>query len=525
MCPGRTPCPRASAAHASSGFYLTALTLVALLIVGTTGQSRAADDGAQIVVGSKPFTENVILGELVTQLARVQGAPAIHQRELGGTRVLWNALLRGDLDAYPEYTGTISQEILAGENVVGEEAIRVAVAQLGVMMSRPLGFNNTYALGMREPLADSLGIDTISDLIKHPHLVFGFSNEFMDRGDGWPSLRDSYSLPHQNVRGLQHDLAYRGIETEAIDVMDMYSTDAEIEYYQLRTLRDDLAHFPSYNAVVLYRADLAERAPEAVTSMLRLEGRISDRLMTRLNARAKPPAEIDRVPEARVAADFLASALNVNSEVAEKTLVKRLQQRTGEHLTLVAVSLAAAILIAVPLGVLSARLPRLGQLILGATGVIQTIPALALLVFMIPLFGINEPPAIAALFLYSLLPIVRNTYTGLHDIPIQLRESAEALGLPGSVRLRRVELPLASRSILAGIKTSAVINVGFATIGAFIGAGGYGQPILTGLRLDDITLIMEGAVPAAVLALLVQGFFELSERVFVPRGLRLKPIE
>ena len=136
--------------------------------------------------------------------------------------------------------------------------------------------------------------------------------------------------------------------------------------------------------------------------------------------------------------------------------------------------------------------------------------------------GIGGPPAVVALFLYSLLPIVRNTCTALTEIPPPLREAALALGLPSTARLRYIELPMAMPSILAGIKTSAVINVGAATLGALIGAGGYGQPILTGIRLDDTGLILEGAIPAAGLALLVQGFFDLIERIAVPKGLRLR---
>ncbi|HCL30918.1 MAG TPA: amino acid ABC transporter permease [Candidatus Latescibacteria bacterium] len=475
-----------------------------------------------MAVGSKAFTESVILGEIVTRLARDAGARAEHQREFGGTRVLWEAVLRGDLDIYPEYTGTIEQEILAGKQVApGEDGLRAAVEAEGLRMGRPLGFNNTYAIGMREQVADSLGIRTISDLQAHADLVLGFSNEFMDRGDGWPSLRDAYRLPQTDVRGLQHDLAYRALETDDIHAMDLYSTDAEIEYYALRVLIDDRKHFPTYNAVLIYRPDLEARAPAVVAALQRLTGVIDGGTMSGLNKRAK----IDRVSEDRVAADFLEVALRVSTTVREVTIIDRLLRRTREHLTLVLLSLAAAILVAVPLGILSARHERLGQLILGVAGIIQTIPALALLVFMIPLLGIKEPPAICALFLYSLLPIVRNTYTGLTDIPQNMRESAEALGLESGVRLRLVELPLASRSILAGIKTSAVINVGFATLGAFIGAGGYGQPILTGLRLNDMSLILQGAVPAAVMALVAQGLFELSERVLVPKGLRLDPLD
>ncbi len=499
------------------------LCLVLLLTATTAGaQSVTVAVGQPIAVGSKAFTESVILGEIVTRLARDAGARAEHQREFGGTRVLWEAVLRGDLDIYPEYTGTIEQEILAGKQVApGEDGLRAAVEAEGLRMGRPLGFNNTYAIGMREQVADSLGIRTISDLQAHADLVLGFSNEFMDRGDGWPSLRDAYRLPQTDVRGLQHDLAYRALETDDIHAMDLYSTDAEIEYYALRVLIDDRKHFPTYNAVLIYRPDLEARAPAVVAALQRLTGVIDGGTMSGLNKRAK----IDRVSEDRVAADFLEVALRVSTTVREVTIIDRLLRRTREHLTLVLLSLAAAILVAVPLGILSARHERLGQLILGVAGIIQTIPALALLVFMIPLLGIKEPPAICALFLYSLLPIVRNTYTGLTDIPQNMRESAEALGLESGVRLRLVELPLASRSILAGIKTSAVINVGFATLGAFIGAGGYGQPILTGLRLNDMSLILQGAVPAALMALVAQGLFELSERVLVPKGLRLDPLD
>ena len=159
--------------------------------------------------------------------------------------MLWNALLRGDIDAYVEYTGTLAEEILAGSGIRGEEAIRAALAARGVGMSRPLGFNNTYAIGMREAVAESLGIETLSDLRRHPDLRFGLTNEFMDRGDGWPSLRQHYRLPQREVRGVDHDLAYRGLESGTIQVMDLYSTDAEIAYYGLRILDDDLRYFPA----------------------------------------------------------------------------------------------------------------------------------------------------------------------------------------------------------------------------------------------------------------------------------------
>jgi osmoprotectant transport system permease protein len=469
-------------------------------------------------VGSKSFTESVILGEIASQLIRDAGSHATHWSELGGTQILFHALQADELDVYPEYTGTIAGEILARKNIRGESALRAALADRGVGMSRSLGFNNTYAIGMREEVAARLKVKSLSDLRREPSLRFGFSNEFMDRADGWPGLRARYQLPQRDVRGLDHDLAYRGLATNHIDATDLYSTDAEILAYNLRTLVDDLRFFPVYECVWLYRADLPARAPAAFAALSRLERQISAGEMAKMNARAK----IDHAAEERVAADFLAERFHIMPRITSETFFGKLMSNLGEHLALVALSLAAAIAVAIPLGIVAARRARLGAFILAGTGVVQTIPALALLAFMIPWFGLGAKPALVALFLYSMLPIVRNTATGLRDIPISLRESAQALGLPPSAQLFRIELPMASRAILAGVKTAAVINVGTATIGALIGARGFGQPILTGIRRDDTAMILfEGAIPAAVLALLVQGLFDLAERFLVPRGLRL----
>jgi len=476
------------------------------------------DDQTPVRIGSKTFTESVILGEIGELLIREAGVRVVHRRELGGTQILFHALEAGELDVYPEYTGTISAEIMAGKKIQGEDALRAALAGRGVGMSRPLGFNDTYAIGMREATAARLGLVSLSDLRRHPALKLGFSNEFMERADGWPGLRARYGLPQRDVRGLNHDLAYRGIASDEIQATDLYTTDAEIKAYSLRVLRDDLGFFPSYECVWLYRSDLPARSPAAFAALARLEGRITAVEMAALNARAK----IGRIPEEQVAADFVAEKFGIEAKVHSETFLRKLLRRLGEHLALVSISLAAGIIVAIPLGIVAVRRPRLGTIIVGAAGMIQTIPSLALLVFMIPWLGLGAKPALVALFLYSLLPIVRNTATGLRDIPGSLRESAEALGLPPRARLLRIELPLASRTILAGIKTAAVINVGTATIGALIGAGGFGQPILTGITRYDLSMILfEGAIPSALLALAVQGAFDLAERFVVPRGLRL----
>ncbi|MBL8268662.1 MAG: ABC transporter permease subunit [Steroidobacter sp.] len=472
------------------------------LLVGAMTQA------ATTVIGSKAFTESVILGELATQLTEEAGYDANHRRQLGGTRVLWSALVRGDIHCYPEYTGTLRTEIFASQAIGNDDELREALARERMWTSASLGFNNTYVLGMRRDRAAELGITRMSQLADHPALRFGFSNEFMERADGWPGIRSHYRLPQKDVRGLSHDLAYRGLESRSLDLTDLYSTDAEIVHYDLTTLADDAKFFPVYDAIIVCRNDVSAEVRE---SLNRLGGRIDAMAMTKMNARAA----LDREPESQIAASFLREQLNVAAEAKVESRSTRIWQRTREHLAMVAISLGLAVLVAVPLGIVAFYRRTIGRWVFGIADVLQTLPALALLVFLIPWLGIGYAPAIVALFLYSVLPILRNTHTGLADIPKDLRESAEALGLPRMARLRYVELPLSARSILAGIRTAAVINVGTATLGALIGAGGYGQPILTGIRLDDTNLILEGAVPAAVLALVVQWAFGRVERRWV----------
>jgi len=457
-----------------------------------------------IKVGSKLFNESVILGEMVTQIIESEGREVEFFDQLGGTRILWTSVQEGEIDMYPEYTGTIIYEILGESRAFSIEELNAQLLSQGVQVTRSLGFNNTYALGMKQERAEELGIRSISDLQNHPELKLGFSNEFVDRQDGWAGLQSAYNLGHSDVTGLDHDLAYRGLDAGSIDLIDLYSTDAEIDYYNLVVLEDDRSFFPGYEAVLVYRTDVDEQVIEALRV---LEEAITEPEMIAMNAAVK----LEGVNEIEVASDFLEQKFGVTTDRVSASITERLIINTIDHLILVLVSLSLALLISIPLGIFAAKSRRWEQPVLSTVGVFQTIPSLALLVFMIPLFGIGTIPAMAALFLYSLLPVVRNTHSGIREIDPALMESALALGLPKQVILKKIELPLALPSILAGIKTSAVINVGTATLGALIGAGGYGQPILTGIRLDDVSLILQGAIPAAVLALAVQWAFDWLE--------------
>jgi len=483
-----------------------------LLIFAFVTSALAADRA--VIIGSKKFTESYVLGEIATRALNDAGARAEHRQGMGGTIILWQALRGGQIDAYPEYTGTIVQEILKRSDPMHSDFIVTELHKLGIGMTKPLGFNNTYALVMRRARASELGIRAISDLQKHPELKFGFTHEFLDRQDGWPSMAVAYRLSPQNVTGIDHAIGYDALKNGQIDVKDAYSTDAKIAQYDLAVLEDDQKFFPRYDAIFLYRLSLDEKA---VASLHSLEGKIDEAKMIRLNAEAERAKDYTQA-----ASLFFDSNARSTSSLGEP-FTQKLARWTARHLELAGFSLLLSILVGIPLGIWASRGGFMGQAILAFAGVVQTIPSLALLALLVPLpfFGISVRTAIAALFLYGLLPIVRNTATGLQDIPRALRESAVALGLSSRARLWQIYLPMASRSILAGIKTSAVINVGTATLAALIGAGGLGEPILSGLNLNDHATILQGAIPAAILALLVQWFFDLLDYVVIPKGLRL----
>jgi len=466
----------------------------------------------QIVVGSKRFTESYVLGEIAKTALRNAGFTVEHKQGMGGTIILWEALRGGEIALYPEYTGTITEEILKAKQPLSTDGMRALLRQEGVGMTGELGFNNTYALVMRRDRAAKLGIRKISDLRNHPDLNIGVTHEFLDRQDGWAPLSARYGLEMHNVRGIDHALGYAALATGSIDVKDAYSTDAKIAENNLIVLEDDLHFFPQYKAVFLYRLEIDSRA---VAALEKLVGTLDEARMRRLNFAA------ERTKDYAYAAALYFGQKPVSPS---NNLIGKIGRWTLRHLELVGASLFLGIIVGIPLGIRASRPGPVSNFILATSAVIQTIPSLALLALLVPLpfFGISPVTAIFALFLYSLLPIVRNTATGLQDIPTAVRESAAALGLETHAQLWKVFLPLASRTILAGVKTSAIIDVGTATLAALIGVGGLGEPIISGLNLNDYSTILEGAIPAALLALLVQFFFDGLDRVFVPKGLRLK---
>lgn len=498
------------------------LSLACWVLSVWTFPAQAAES---LQIGSKRFTESYVLAEILAQTATASGQTRIRLRQgLGNTAIVHQALKSGEIDLYVDYTGTISRELLRTDAELDLAAISDALAPSGLGAAIPLGFSNGYALAMRADQADRLGIRTLSDLARFPDLRLALSNEFLGRADGWPAVADRYGLTHQ-ASGLDHGLAFDALATQRCDVIDIYTTDAQIVARDLRVLQDDRQVFPSYQAVVLYRLDVPDRFARAWQALTRLQGSISEADMIAMNARA----EVDGERFSVIAQDFLqhdagASAVTPSPPASgpmwwRKLIAPDLWRLTREHLALVFGSVMVAALLAIPAGIAVAARPHARAVILGMTGLLQTVPSLAMLAVLITVTGsIGVVPALLALMLYALLPIMRNTCIGLAEVPPGLRSAALALGMSGAQSKRHVELALAMPSIIAGIRTATTICIGTATIAAFIGAGGYGERIVTGLALNDHALLLAGAIPAALLAVVCEGLFEWAERRWSVRG-------
>jgi osmoprotectant transport system permease protein len=492
--------------------YVVALFFASTLLVGCAGHLAAPT----IVIASKQDTEGQILAEILAQTIEARTPYVVERRtNLGGTLLVFAALRAGSVDAYPEYTGTIDAAIL--HRPLPYEGIRSEIERrYRLFVSPELGFNNTYVLAMKAQTARRLGIRTISDLASHRDLRWGVTPEFLHRSDGLPGLERAYGLGSVDAVDVEKSLAYQALASGAIQVTDAYSTDGQLLRYGFVKLDDDRHFFPEYRALYLVRDDTLRSAPLLRPILRELGGTIDDRAMTAMNA----SVDIGRRSPSDVAAQFVAERFHVRAAHVADGTWQLLWSALARHIELTIVTVLFTVLLGVPLGVVAALRPRTGRAIMKVVGTLQTIPSLALLALMIPIFGIGVVPALVALVLYGLLPIVANTMAGLRQIPADVLDAAEGIGLSRSQILGWVELPLAIPFVLAGVRTSAVIAVGTATIAAFIGAGGLGDFILTGLTLNDPRTILLGAIPAALLAIVVEELIYRIEVLVRPRGLR-----
>jgi len=503
------------------------LIILALAMQTTAAASRP------VIVASKPFGESYILAEMFAQLLEARGLRVDRRPGLGATELAFGALRTGAIDVYPEYTGTgllaiLGEQPMGGAGVVYQRVAREFRDRYGVRWLAPLGFQNSYAIAVRRATADSLHLATLSDLARAGNtLRAGLTPDFIGRADGLPGIQRAYGIRFRDIRALGPAVKYQALAAGQVDVIDGYSTDGLIARYDLVVLTDDRHFFPPYEAAAVVSARLAASDPRAIAALGELSGRLDERQMRALNQRV----EVDRAPVAAVAHDALASLglLSVSAASDRRATTKGepfatylrdqrgvIARLAGRHIELVAISLVAAVLIAVPIGLLLERSAGRAEGVIRAVGVVQTLPGIALLAFMIPLLGIGVVPALVALVLYSLYPIIRNTYTGVRDADAAAVSAARALGMTDRQILRDVRLPLATPVIMAGIRTAAVIDVGTATLAAFIGAGGLGEPIVAGLALSDTRMILSGAIPAALLAIGVDAGLALVERLTRP---------
>ncbi len=510
-----------------------------LLFLLAAVAAAAQTPSDKIAVGSKNFTENTLLAEVMAQLIEGNTDLEVERKtSLGGTLVAFTALREGEVDLYPEYTGTGWSAVLKREDRATDSLttyLHVAdeyQKRFDVSWLRPFGFSNSYAVAVYEETAERLGLRRISDLAEHrDELRAGWSIEFTNREDGLLGLDKAYGLDIADTRSMEHTLAYEAIRRGRIDLTDAYTTDGKLLRFPVRILEDDRGFFPPYHAAPIVRSDTLERHPELEDLLNRLAGSLPDERMQRLNfeveENGRPFADVARaflVEEGVLAGDESEAAAEESPRGSRgfgAFLVERLPETAeliGEHLFLTCVAVALAILLAVPAGILLTRKEALTGPILGIAGMIQTIPSLALLAFMIPipLLGLGVRSAIVALFLYALLPILRNTYTGIKEVDSDVVEASRGMGLYDRQILWRVQLPLAMPTIMAGIRTSTVISIGVATLAAFIGAGGLGEPIATGLYLNDTQLILAGAIPAALLAIAADFLLGRVEKALRP---------
>ncbi|MDH4109143.1 MAG: ABC transporter permease subunit [Gammaproteobacteria bacterium] len=481
-----------------------------ILVVGILVLLPPRADG--IVIGGKAFAESYILAEVAARLLEHHGHTVERRQGLNGTKIAFEGLRTRAIDVYPEYTGTISEVILQKPDLRDLESIIEALAELNLELLPPLGFDNSYALAVTRRLAETLDVTRISDLRSHPELRVALPHEFLSRSDGWNGLKETYGLS-QAARGIEHSLAYQAIESAQVDVIAVYTTDGEIIRSDLVVLDDDFGYFPTYLAAFLTHKEL----PREVRDLLaRLSGRIDNDRMRQMNLAVLDSSV--RIED--VAAAFLDEEDLVSAGHGASPIVAGLWRNTQRHLKLTALALLAAIGIGVGIAMAVHRQRTLSNAFLYFAGLMQTVPSIALLALMIPLVGVGQKPAVIALFLYSLLPIARSTIAAMLAIPPGYRQVAAAMAMTRTQELRYVFLPLAMPHVLAGIRTAAVICIGTATLAAFIGAGGLGDPIVTGLALNDTGLILQGAIPAAILAIGTELLFGMIERILVVPHMR-----
>lgn len=267
---------------------LIILMLTAIILFPTAGCILNSDDS--ITLGSRNNTESIILAQIMGNLIENQTDLKVTYREnLGGSNVVWNAMLNGSIDVIPDYTGTIVLTYYHEEPGTAEETLaktKQLTAEDGIIAFNTFGFNNTYTLAIDETKAEELNIVTFSDFAKvSDQFTLGAVFEFIDRPDGLPGFEKEYNLNFKDVKGMDHGMMYRAMNGKEVDVINSYTTDGQLQIYDLRVLEDDKSYFPPYHALPLVREETLAEYPELEEVIRQLEGKIDEESMQSLNAK------------------------------------------------------------------------------------------------------------------------------------------------------------------------------------------------------------------------------------------------
>jgi len=443
-----------------------------------------------ITIGAKKFTEaNVMAYVLAHTLKSIDSSLDIKVLEnLGGTGIVTTATENQEIDLYVDYTGTLKETFKTTDETLPGELLKH-----NLKFGFELGFNNSYGMAVKHHST----LSKMSDIKNHHRL--GISHEFLKRKDGFSGLASHYGF---NIKPLviEYSLLQHSLKSDKLDIIEIFTTDAKIIKYNLKVLKDDQHFYKRYDALVVFNKTFYEQNKQLVSDLSsKLFLKISDKQIQKLNHLV----DIEGLNYEESARSFTKSNTHIKSSY-ESTIWPHFY----EHLEYLFLTIIICIFIGVPLGVTTAKSQLFERVILSLISITQTIPSLALLVFLIPLFGLGKTTTLIALCLYGLLPIVKSTHMGIKKIPKELSEYSKLIGMSFFQRIFKIEIPLALIDIVSGVKLTAIYTIGVTVIAAFVGAGGLGTLIVTGLSLNNTDIILQGALPSAGLAIIVEIIFQ-----------------
>lgn len=479
-----------------------------------------------VTIGGKVFTEQSILVDLLAQLLEDHQIAVIKKKNLGGTLVAFEALKKNDLDIYVEYSGTSYHSIFKQKDILSQEEtfnfLKKEFSKNNIYSFPSLGFSNSYALvsKINNPY------NQISDLkIDSKKYSIAFEHELLTRPDGFPEFSKTYDLEFKKVSSMNVGLMYQAVHQGQVDFGIGYTTDGRNKAFEMKIIKDDLRFFPQYFASILVHEKALKAYPELKKILSGLNNKISAEEMTEMNYLV----DVKKMSPLKVTRNFLQKKKLIKSSennldiMSENYLIKNsalLFSKLKEHLYICIYALLFTFFFGFIFGIAAYWNQRIKQFVFILVNIFQTVPSLALFGFLIPFLGIGFKPSLIALVMYALLPLVHNVYTGLSEVDKDIIQSFKAIGMNRWQILTKIQIPMALPTLSAGLRTSTVIIIGTATIAAFIGAGGLGELIFQGISSMDHRLILLGAIPAALLALIADFLIYSLCRFLTSQGIK-----